>query len=320
MDLKSLPKYYDLPVIEKTGDHHAWGVFGKEDQLGCVNLLTPDRVVRAASLVRKGKVFNLDMSLGIPRPHGVRAEPFKHNMNVSRGGRMDRVDNFPLHGCGSHLDGLRHARYREFGYYQGWEDKDLDERNLLGIQNWTEHGIVGRGVLIDAPAHFERRGERLNPLKKFSITPQLIETIAKEEKVAFEGADILLLRTGLMGHYLKMTPEERLQLPSVGEEEGSFECPGLDASRDTAAWVWDNHFAGIWADNVAVEYLRVDSKVGFQHRRLIPLMGIIIGEVFNLEGIAADCAQDRVYEFMVTAKPLNVPGAAGSPANAYAIK
>src|SRR4051794_6913205 len=56
--MPSLPKYADLPVIEKTGEHHSWNVWGKDDQLGMMNLLTSERVLRAASLVKKGKVFN----------------------------------------------------------------------------------------------------------------------------------------------------------------------------------------------------------------------------------------------------------------------
>jgi len=64
----------------------------------------------------------------------------------------------------------------------------------------------------------------------------------------------------------------------------------------------------------------VDPSVGFQHRRLIALQGLPIGEVWDLDELARDCATDGVYEFMLVSAPLNLPGGVGSPPNAYAIK
>jgi hypothetical protein len=97
-------------------------------------------------------------------------------------------------------------------------------------------------------------------------------------------------------------------------------CPGLDPSQATAAWVWDQHIAAMAADNVALEALPVEAAVGFQHRRLIALQGMPIGEVWDLDELAQDCAQDGVYEFMLVSAPLYLPGGVGSPPNAYAIK
>ena len=96
--------------------------------------------------------------------------------------------------------------------------------------------------------------------------------------------------------------------------------PGLDASAATAGWLWDRRIAAVAADNPALEALRVDATDGFQHRRLIALQGMAIGELWDLEELSQDCAADGVYEFMLVSAPLNVPGAVGSPANAYAIK
>ncbi len=61
-----LPSYNELPVFEKTGERHAWGVFGAGDQLGTINLLTPERVVAASKLVRTGRVINLSLPLNFP--------------------------------------------------------------------------------------------------------------------------------------------------------------------------------------------------------------------------------------------------------------
>ena len=74
------------------------------------------------------------------------------------------------------------------------------------------------------------------------------------------------------------------------------------------------------SDNVALEVLPVDPTIGFQHRRLIALQGMPIGEVWDLDELAQECARDSVYEFMLVSSPLNLPGGVGSPPNAYAIK
>jgi hypothetical protein len=75
------------------------------------------------------------------------------------------------------------------------------------------------------------------------------------------------------------------------------------------------------ADNPALEaWPPHNSTGGFLHHRLIPLLGMNIGELWWLDDLAEDCAADGVYEFLFTSAPLNVPGGVGSPPNALAIK
>jgi len=319
--MPSLPKYADLPVIEKTGEHHSWNVWGKDDQLGMMNLLTPERVLRAASLVKKGKVFNVEPSRAIPHPGRSKNPAFEHHMSVSRRGRTDHADHWEFHGGLGHLDGLRHIRYREFGYYGGRQDEDVDGPVALGIERWAQHGLVGRAVLIDVVNYMQRQGTPLDPNSRFPIKPDLIEAIAKAENVAFEPGDFLLLRTGWMTWYLSLTPNEREQTHGnvSNEGENALACPGLDAGVETAAWLWDNQFCFLIADNVALEVMPIAGSE-FQHRRIIPLMGMGVGELFTFDELGEDCAADGVYEFMITLKPVNVPGAVGSPASAYVIK
>jgi hypothetical protein len=49
-------------------------------------------------------------------------------------------------------------------------------------------------------------------------------------------------------------------------------------------------------------------------------MGLMLGEIWDLEGLAADCASDHRYEFLLAAPPLRVTGAVGSPLNPIAMK
>lgn len=98
--------------------------------------------------------------------------------------------------------------------------------------------------------------------------------------------------------------------------------PGLLPAESTARWLWDQHVAAVVSDNPALEMLPVDmtSPGTFLHFRLIGLLGIAIGELFDLDALADDCARDGVYEGLLAAAPLNKVGGSGSPANALAIK
>lgn len=317
-----LPRYADLPAFEKTGEKHAWGVFGPGDQLGTINLLTPERVLAAARLVRKGRVINLNLPLNFPTTlyQGETRSGYRHRMSVNRGGRDDLLDNFAMQGS-TQWDGLRHVRYREFGYWGGLQDEDVDGRGLLGIEHWARHGIVGRGVLVDAVRFFAQRGEPLDPCRKTCITGPDIEACLAAQGTSLQEGDILLLRTGWLRWLQSLSAEEQEGLRGrLNPGEDGLDMPGLDPSAATAGWLWDHRIAAIAADNPALEALRVDASVGFQHRRLIALQGMAIGELWDLEELAQDCAADGVYEFMLVSAPLNVPGAVGSPPNAYAIK
>ena len=317
-----LPRYADLPAFEKTGERYAWGAFGDGDQLGTVNHLTPERVLAASRLVRHGRVINLSLTLDFPTTlyHGETRGGYKHRMTTNRGGRDDLLDNFAMQGS-SQWDGLRHVRYREFGYYGGLQDEDVDGRELLGIEAWAQHGIIGRGVLIDAERWFASKGAPLVPTTRTGITGADIEACASSQGVALEDGDILLLRTGWLTWFKGLSPDEQEALRGrLNPGETGLDMPGLDPATATAAWLWDRRVAAIAADNPALEALRVDAEVGFQHRRLIALQGMAIGELWDLDALAEDCAADGVYEFMLVSAPLNVPGAVGSPINAHAIK
>ena len=107
---------------------------------------------------------------------------------------------------------------------------------------------------------------------------------------------------------------------SVAPNPDGMQAPGLDGARETAAWLWNRGISAVAADTHAMEALHVKPEEGFQHRRLLPMLGIAIGEYFHLAPLAADCAEDGVYEFMLVSSPLNILGGVGSPPNAYAIK
>ena len=317
-----IPPFRELPQVGHSGERQAWEVFGAGDQLGTVNLLTPERVKQAAGLVRTGRVINLSLPLNFPITlYGGFRTGYRHHIEVNRGGRDDYVDNFAMQGS-SQWDSLRHIRYREFGYYGGRQDEQVDDNAELGIEHWARHGIVGRGVLLDAARYMEHQDSPLDVTRRFAMDGPFLERVAQAQQVRVQAGDIVLLRTGWLAWYGGLDEAGREALRgTLHPGEDGMACPGLDATQETAAWLWDHQIAAMAADNVALEALPVDAKTGgFQHRRLIALQGMPIGEVWDLEELARDCTQDGVYEFFLVSVPLNLPGGVGSPANAYAIK
>ena len=98
------------------------------------------------------------------------------------------------------------------------------------------------------------------------------------------------------------------------------DCPGLYAGEEMAEYLWDRGVVGVVTDNPAVEVVPGSREAGSLHRRLIPLLGFALGELFDLEALAADCAGDGRYSCLFVGVPLNLPGGVGSPGNAIAIK
>jgi hypothetical protein len=150
IDSKELPAYEDLPVDVSAPPGSSWGVFGPGDQVGTVNLLTPDRVRRGAGLVRKGLVFSLNWNIELPDPPLLGREPLRHTILDVGCGTDDFYDNFYPQGS-SQWDALSHIGHPQYGFYNGRKFTDFTGRpgSLNGIDNWARRGIVGRFVLAD---------------------------------------------------------------------------------------------------------------------------------------------------------------------------
>jgi hypothetical protein len=304
----TVPRYDELPLIPELGARHSWGVFGDGDRLGTANFLTAEAVVAAAREIVRGERFGLSLPLDEPRPGLTDRPAYRHTIVQSdRNTQDDVLDSFYPQGS-SQWDGLRHVRAREFGFYNG------AAADRLGIEAWAECGIVGRGVLLDVAGYLARQGTPLDPWAEFAIGAELLRVVAADEGVALRAGDILLVRTGYVGAYLRADPDQRRRL------RDRQECPGLAADAEMARFLWDSRFAAVAADNHAVECQPGDPAVGFLHRRLIPLLGFPMGEWFALDRLALDCADDGRYTCFFAGVPLNLPGGVGSPANSIAIK
>lgn len=304
--------FHELPA------ESSWGVFGDDDALGCLNFLTPARVVEAAGLVQTGKVFRLDAKVGFAKPPLFGRASVVHNVvPLGPAANDDLLDRFNTQE-GSQWDGFGHVGHvRDGRFYNGVSVEETRNGNArLGIHHWADK-FVGRGVLIDAFGYRKGRGIAVNPLRKDTYTLDELQAALAEQKTEMRPGSILLVRTGWMESYESASGDEKQALAPM-EKLSSI---GLEASRRMVEWLWNNQVAAIGTDCPAVESFPFDfTDENALHYRALPLLGLPLGELFVLAALAADCANDGRYEFMLVSAPLHVEGGIASPPNAVAIK
>ncbi|WP_213450553.1 cyclase family protein [Rhizomonospora bruguierae] len=325
-----MPTYDELASAEPP--RSSWAVFGRDDELGTVNLLTPSRVAAAASLIQTGQRFNLDYPLNAfePYPTGTRPATRHHVFANNEFHRDDWLDSFYLQST-SQLDSLRHIGHPRYGFYNGLPAADnTAESTRLGIHNYAQAGIAGRGVLLDVERFFVAEGREYDRETTVGLDAATLDAIAAAQGVRWHGGDILLLRTGWAENYVAKTREQRIEFNTRNAS------PGLAQREEILRWLWDHEIAVVASDTPAVEadpVLESDFRgsddrppergvnhSGMLHRPLIALLGMAMGELWKLDELAADCARDGRYDFFLTCKPLNIVGGVGSPPNALAIK
>jgi kynurenine formamidase len=303
-----------------------WGLFGEKDEIGTLNLITPDVIRRAARLARRGQVFNLDYPINaFDPPTAASRRVAAHRMfQTNSDQRDDFYDSFYPQAT-SQIDGLRHQRHALHGFYNGTPDDEVAAGTAaLGIARWAERGIVGRGLLVDIDRFVQHREHRsLDHRAGESISIDAVQAAIEHQGCEVHVGDILLLHTGWTRYFFNdLSDDERRWFHT------DVRSAGLRQSRDTLAWLWDHGVATVAADNVAVEAIPAapdspfhsQTSQGLMHQELIALLGLALGELWNLDELARDCDEDGVYEVFLCAKPLNLVGGVGSPANAIAIK
>ncbi len=218
----------------------------------------------------------------------------------------DDMVSLPLQ-CGTQWDALGHIFYDDKmwnGYDARLVDSDGAQKN--GIENVKDR-MVGRGVLLDIA-----RREGVEFLEDgTAITNDDLDAAARAQNVEVRRGDFVLVRTGQIG--------QRMRAGAWGGYAGG-DAPGL--AFETARWVHAKEIAAICCDTWGCEVRPNETTEASQpwHWVVIPMIGISMGEIFDMEELAADCADDGVYEFFFVAPPLPVTKAVGSPLNPIAIK
>ena len=325
-NFQELPDYVDLPLLD--GIPSSWGLWGPQDALGTLNLLTEDLVLTAKEFIKKGKVFPVNWSMRYPDPPLFERLPWKHVVSANPGGTSqdDRLDGWNTQSS-TQWDGFRHVRRFGHGLYNGLKNEEH------GIEIWAEHGIVGRSVLVDVARWRDYNGNPLQQGTPEVITVEDIISTLKYQKVEIRGGDILLIRTGWIAWYENLSSAQK---KNVSTFEGLHNV-GLEANEAMAKFLWNCHISAIAADNPALESwplgANLDSSLLKQiqsdpnreheillHIRILTMLGLPIGELFYLEALAADCANDKIWEFFFSSSPLHLPNGVASPPNAIVIK
>jgi kynurenine formamidase len=306
-----------------------WGRWGADDVLGTLNFLDEAKRAQGARLARRGVSFSLAQRFDAEGPQkgwrrrtnpvhtmlssGLDAEfgpaEFPHGL-----GGADDVVFMPLQ-ASTQWDGLGHI-FDHGTAYNGRRASQVvtsEGDRLTGIETVADR-IAGRGVLLDVGRAIGAEGELPDG---FAITAEHLEaTIAAQGETARVGrGDLLLVRTG------QLTRARRGI--AAGDGWGDYAggpAPGL--SFATADWLHSSEIAGIATDTWGFEVRPNEFDTAFQplHQVAIPHIGLFIGELWDLDTLAADCAADGVYEFLLVAAPLPVTGAVGAPVNPLAVK
>jgi kynurenine formamidase len=308
-------------VHELCARYRNWGRWGPDDQLGTVNFIDADCIRAASALVRQGKAISCALPYDQEGPQngwGGRVNPLHFMLqdggDVALGAqahlaRLRYTDDaiyMPLQ-CGTQWDALAHVFYDDRMY------------NGLGPEHVTSTGartnaidvltdkVVGRGILLDIPRWKGRPW--LEPGEP--ISDRDLAACAEAQGVEVRRGDIVLVRTG---HITMCRDRGDWGTYAAGD------APGLALS--SAHWLCGNEVAAVATDTWGMEVRPNELEEIFQPLHVVLLVnaGMLIGEIFDLDALAADCAQDGVHEFLFCGPPLPFTGAVGSPLNPMAIK
>jgi len=302
-----------------------WGKWGPDDEVGSLNYLTPAEALRGAAAIRSGESFTLQVPIGKPgfedpvwpgRTSAVRTpvadEGFFERGEVPEPSDLhhwadDKIEMF-LQGS-TQYDALGHLWYDGKiwnGYDASTTVGSLERASVMAI---AERGVVGHGVLIDMARHRGvdtlRRGETFTHL-------DLLEA-AEAQGTTISPRDVLVIRTGRLGHYYRTTTEEFYE---------DWNEPGLTYTPELVEWFQAMEIPNLVTDLIANEaslYPGTELELPL-HCALMRNLGVAFTEIVWLDDLAAACAADGRWTFLYTAAPLKVVGASGAPVNPVAIR
>ena len=291
-------------VLALHGSLSNWGRWGDDDQLGALNLITPEVTAAAAATVTSGRSVScarpLDTVAAVDNP-----SPVAHHMTgtATEGWGADYFALAPHGFATSHLDALCHVFF-EGKIYNGYPIDTVTAHGAtrLGIHHLAA-GIVTRGVLLDVPGLVGL--EALEP--GTPIFPEDLE--AAEQKAALEVSpgDVLFVRTGRW---------------RWRDQHGPWDATNLAAGLDAAClpWLRDRGVAALGSDCVSdVLPSRVEGVPMPIHTVAIVAMGLHLMDNLDFDGLAVACAEEGRWAFLLTVAPLVLRRGTASPVNPIAV-
>jgi kynurenine formamidase len=281
-----------------------WGRWGDDDQLGALNLITPEVTAAAAAGVRSGRTVSCARPLPTT-PAADNPQPVAHHMTAthSEGYGADYFAVAPHGHATSHLDALCHI-FHNSRLYNGYPTDAVTAHGAtqLGIHHLAA-GIVTRGVLLDIPAL--RGVDALTP--GHAIYPEDLMGAEEVAGLVVQAGDALLVRTGRWQWRKEHGPWD--------VQEG---LAGLHAS--CLEWLRSRDVALLGSDGVSdVMPSRVEG-VGLPiHTVAIVAMGLHLMDNLDLEQVARACAEEVRWDFLLTVAPLVLRRGTASPVNPIAV-
>ncbi|UNB54550.1 cyclase family protein [Mycolicibacterium sp. YH-1] len=330
----ALPSYAELLCRTDAPPGSAWYLFGSDDQIGTLNFLAYQSLTDAAGEIKEGQAYSLDLPSNAISPSlAPTRQPLEHHIFQRTPFHHDEwLDRFYTQ-YGTQLDGLRHIAHPDYGFYNGADPaRFTPSDDLLGMSHLSGLPIAGRAVLLDVDRYLRSTGSGLDCEAGNAVTAAVLEQTLRAQSTELRPGDILLIRFGWLQWYRETaTPQQRADLVDRQVH------PGLLQSHDVVGWLWDHRISLVAADNFALECWPArpdspffstrereegfrDAHSGIMHRALIGLLGMPIGELWNLDVLAGACAADRRWSLFLTAAPLPLIGGVGSPANAVALR
>ena len=301
---RKIPSQHDVEGYLKNRTN--WGRWGKDDEVGAVNLITPEKRAAAASLVRSGRAVSLtrpfptESAANNPNP----AQHWMRFLDRSLGGAAIDYYGIAYHGqVTTHLDALCHV-WDQNGMWNGRDPSKENNTwgaNFGSVDKW-EQGIITRGVLLDIPKY--RGGPYVT--QERPVHGWEMEDVAQAQGVSLQPGDALVVYQG----------REKWQEANLDKPYGSRpERPGMHASclpfirdKDVAALVWD-----------MMDFSPYGYDIPWTVHGAIFAYGVAILDNALLQPLAEACAEEGRYEFMLLIAPLSVAGGTGSPVNPIAL-
>lgn len=319
-----------------------WGDFGADDQQGRMNLLTPENIMRGVREVKMGKSFCLSLPLDYPGGNALFEHRREFEYVYSKRGEGHNF-NYQLSGIGEHFtdiisddavllytqystqwDGLGHVGQKfdvngdgnlEKVYYNGYKagvdvigpddaDKDFGAKRI-GIENMAITGVQGRGVMVDLERVYGRE-------RKLVGYDELMSIMNQQNIEVFKG-DFLCLYTGFADLILEMNKK-----PDGAVLANS--CAVLDGrDQKLLQWITDSGIVAICSDNFAVEAYPAREGQGDLypalplHAHCIFKLGMHLGELWYYHELVKWLRANNRNSYLLTAPPLRLTGAVGSP-------
>jgi kynurenine formamidase len=289
-----------------------WGRWGDDDDLGTVNLLTPERVSKATALVRTGRTLSLARTIRTS-PSADNPQPVLHLMKSSGdaaaavgGSHASDWMGLAYHGFAvTHLDAYSHQFFNG-RMYNGYLATEVSTRTgaARGSVQPLARGLLGRGVLLDAPRAVGR--DWLDPGE--GVGADELDAVAAAQRTALEPGDLLLVRTGR---------DARAQRHGVLDPMTAG-SPGL--TREALAWL-RQHDVAVLGSDVQSDVMQPGAPAHPMpvHVGALAYLGLPLLDNLVLDALASTCAERGTWEFLIVVAPLPLRGFTGSPVNPLAV-